>query len=100
MGKKQFAETMRDIFRRIDKDRDNTISRADLQNALQDPITGAYFNGLGVNVQHISQLFKLLDTSGDRCVNIHEFMDGFHRLKGEAKSLDMALMHSDVNKVR
>lgn len=95
-AKREFLETMQGVFNELDEDGDNCIELEDLAAKLQKPKIGAYFSSLGVDVDQVSKLFKLLDSDGSGNIDSEEFMFGCLKLRGEAKSLDIAILHSEL----
>merc|ERR1712129_248520 len=69
------------------------------EDHLKNPEVGAYFSKLGVDPNEVGKLFVLLDEDGSGCIDKDEFMFGCIRLKGEAKSLDLAILHREVQGV-
>jgi len=95
-AKQAYLETMGDIFKQLDEDGDGEISLNELQAHLESPDIGAYFSKLGVDVNEVEKLFMLLDEDGSGDIDREEFIFGCLRLKGEAKSLDLAILHREV----
>jgi len=54
---------------------------------------------LGVDVAEGEQLFHLLDTDKSGGVDSRELINGLLRLRGNAKSLDVALILREVNRL-
>lgn len=98
-AKQNYLETMRDVFAELDEDKDGKIFFEELEGHLHKPEVGAYFSKLGVDVNEVGKLFLLLDEDGSGCIDMDEFMFGCLRLKGEAKSLDLAILHREVQTV-
>jgi len=94
--KTSYLETMQDVFAELDEDNDGKIFFEELEGHLAKPEVGAYFSKLGVDVNAVEKLFVLLDEDGSGCIDKGEFMFGCLRLKGEAKSLDLAVLHREV----
>jgi len=99
-AKQRYLETMADVFKQLDEDGDGQIALNELQAHLESPAIGAYFSNLGVDVDEVEKLFKLLDEDGSGQIDREEFMFGCLRLKGEAKSLDLAILHREVDAPR
>eukprot|EP00928_Gymnodinium_smaydae_P052768 TRINITY_DN36936_c0_g1_i2.p1 TRINITY_DN36936_c0_g1~~TRINITY_DN36936_c0_g1_i2.p1 ORF type:complete len:599 (-),score=126.98 TRINITY_DN36936_c0_g1_i2:36-1778(-) len=99
-SKKDFLRNMRKIFREIDKDHSGEIGFEELRSQMEVPAIGAYFSSIGVDVDQFEKLFRLLDTDKSGSINQEEFMFGCLRLKGAAKSLDIALMQQDIRNIR
>jgi len=95
-AKQAYLETMGDIFKQLDEDGDGEISLNELSAHLESPDIGAYFSKLGVDVNKVEKLFMLLDEDGSGDIDREEFIFGCLRLKGEAKSLDLAILHREV----
>jgi len=95
-NKKEFLETMASVFNELDDDHDGSVNLTELETQLKIPRIGAYFSSLGVEADQVHKLFYLLDADGSGNVDSDEFMYGCLRLKGEAKSLDMAILHREV----
>jgi hypothetical protein len=94
--KRDFLQTMRRIFCELDEDDSGVINFDELQTHLNNPEIGAYFSKLGVDCSEVEKLFHLLDEDGNKSIDKEEFMYGCLRLRGAAKSLDVALIHSEL----
>merc|ERR1712137_982143 len=58
-----------------------------------------YFSALDLNVMQVKTLFSLMDVDGNNVIDQDEFIWGCLRLKGNAKSLDVATLHLEVQNV-
>merc|ERR1712241_632393 len=76
----------------IDTDKSGTISFQELKGHLQDRRVQAYFSVLQIDAGRAEGLFRLLDKDGNGDISIEEFIMSCLRLKGHARSLDMASM--------
>merc|ERR1712129_148157 len=99
-AKQVYLGTMADIFKQLDEDGDGRINLNELQEHLDNPSVGAYFSKLGVDVNEVERLFNLLDEDGSGNIDNDEFMFGCLRLKGEAKSLDLAILQREVDSLK
>eukprot|EP00746_Dinoflagellata_sp_MGD_P140375 gnl/MRDRNA2_/MRDRNA2_73634_c0_seq2.p1 gnl/MRDRNA2_/MRDRNA2_73634_c0~~gnl/MRDRNA2_/MRDRNA2_73634_c0_seq2.p1 ORF type:complete len:338 (+),score=70.41 gnl/MRDRNA2_/MRDRNA2_73634_c0_seq2:218-1231(+) len=89
------------MFREADADNSGQITWDELNSYLQNPRVKAYFDSLELHHSTAKSLFKLLDTDGDGSVNRDEFVLGCTRLKGGARSVDVAtLMYENKKLVR
>merc|ERR1740117_1111083 len=88
---------MASVFNELDDDHDGSVNLTELETQLKIPRIGAYFSSLGVEADQVHKLFYLLDADGSGNVDSDEFMYGCLRLKGEAKSLDMAILHRELH---
>jgi len=96
-AKQGYLETMASIFKQLDEDGDGKINLYELQDHLDTPNVGAYFSKLGVDVNEVEKLFTLLDDDGSGDIDREEFIFGCLRLKGEAKTLDLAILQREVD---
>merc|ERR1712110_97822 len=69
---------------------DGAISLAEFEMHLRDPHMQALLQTFDIENADAWTLFKLLDTDGGGAVDVTEFVDGCIRLKGQAKSIQMA----------
>jgi len=83
---------IRALFNGIDIDKSGTLSKKELQRNLNDSRVKAYFSVLQIDVQEATGLFDLLDVDGSGEVSVEEFIMTCMRLKGTAKSIDLAAM--------
>jgi len=83
---------IRALFGEIDTDKSGTISMKELKENLDDERVKAYFGVLQMDVSEAEGLFSLLDKDGSGEVSIMEFIMSCMRLKGQARSIDMASM--------
>lgn len=97
--KREFLTTMEKIFEELDEDGSGEVDLGELQRHMKDPMVGAYFSGLGVDVSQVHRLFTLLDQDRSNRIDKAEFMFGCLRLQGEAKSLDIAILQADIRRV-
>jgi len=92
----EFLGTMRKMFHKIDEDGGGEIALSELKAHLRTKEIGAYFDSLGIDANQAGSLFNLLDTDGSGTIDIKEFMFGCIRIRGEAKSLDMAIISQEL----
>lgn len=78
------------LFRDIDVDGSGILTWEEVREHLEDPRVQAYFGEVGIDFVEAEGLFQLLDTDGSGQVPIEEFVLGCMRLKGAAKSIDVA----------
>merc|ERR1712151_241429 len=72
------------------------ISIDEFEKRLDDERVIAYFNALKLDVSDARTLFTLLDYDQSGEVAIDEFLTGCHKLKGESRSLDIAIMQYEL----
>merc|ERR1719428_2832781 len=69
-----------------------TLTLAEFEKHLQDDDVRAYFASLELEVSDAWTLFKLLDTEGLCEISIEDFVVGCLKLRGQARSIDLAIM--------
>lgn len=78
------------------QDTSGTMTLAEFEHVLSSKEVRAYLDALGIEVDKAKGLFQLLDLDMSGEISIDEFTFGCNRLKGGAKSIDLAtlMMHS------
>jgi len=89
-SKENYMDSMQKVFEEMDTDGSGAINLTEFQDAIEDERMVAYFNALGLDITDAQTLFVLLDRDQTGSIDIEEFLLGCLRLKGEARSLDMA----------
>lgn len=97
--KEETERHLEQIFQDVDIDRSNKITEDELEAYLQDQRASAYFSTLGLGRPDASTLFKLFDTNDSGELDIDEFVTGCLRMKGEAKSIEIAELRKETNKI-
>jgi len=90
--KKSAISQLREIFLEADEDGNKMISLQEFHDQSKDPRVWAYLSSLGLDVSEADGLFKLLDMDGSGTIGIEEFLMGCMRLKGYAKTIDLATL--------
>lgn len=99
--KKEHMKKLGHLFNKIDENGQGTITLTDLEEHIEDPEVKTYFEALELQVEDVWTFFKLLDEDSGAEVDMEEFLMGCMRLRGNAKSLDLAkLMHSHAFSVK
>lgn len=94
-----YQDKMLGVFEEMDSDGTGTITMDEFLTHLDDDRVIAYFNSMKLDVTDATALFKLLDVDRSGSVEIHEFIDGCQRLKGESRTLDMHLMRYELHNI-
>lgn len=84
-----------DMFHLFDDENVGGVAFQEFESHINDPSVQAYFALLELNTSDAWSLFQLLDTDDTNCVDAEEFVDGCLRLKGGARSIDLALMRKE-----
>jgi len=94
--KKSYLDAMKEIFHGLDDDDSGSIEIGELQECLQKKDIGAWFASLGIDVEQVGNLFKLLDRDKSGTLDEEEFIFGCLQLRGEARNIDVALLQYQV----
>lgn len=95
-----YTNHIRDIFEILDKSKDGFVTMREFEHVMQDPKMCDFFVFLGLQVSDAWTLFRLLDHGGTEVVNAEDFIEGCLRLRGHARSLDIAQIMYECNQVR
>jgi hypothetical protein len=85
------------LFQIADQDHSAEISWQEFEEHLQDKAMDEYFKAIDLSRRDAQQLFKLLDTDQSGTISVEEFVRGCLRLKGPARSVDLAALVYDFN---
>merc|ERR1740117_862199 len=83
---------MRAPFSHLDDDGDGYITLEEFKAGVHDPIVSQWLSAMEMDVRDVDSVFRLLDTDGSRCLTIDELVTGVSRLKGTARSIDVATL--------
>lgn len=98
-NKKMYVERIRKCFSEIDTDASGYITIAEFEKHLEKGAVQAYFASLDLDTEDAWTLFKLLDQDEGNLIDIEEFVVGCMRLKGNAKSVDIAKLHHEQKRL-
>merc|ERR1712232_924420 len=88
------TQTVLDMFKKSELDEHGEITWESFRSKLDTEELQQMFRSINVDVADAKSLFKLVDNNGNGTVDPRELVDGWIRLRGAAKSLDLAtLMH-------
>lgn len=88
--KQHYVDKLKTLFNELDSSHDGLVSLPEFEAHLQQEKVQAFFAGLEIENADAWTIFKLLDTDGGGAVDYTEFVEGCIRLKGNAKSIEMA----------
>jgi hypothetical protein len=105
--KESYVRHVHSIFEEIAKKRQRSSHRVDdlvdveidvdmFEKTLKDERMQAFFSALELDISDVNTLFVLLDRDQTGSVDLDEFLNGCMRLKGQAKSLDLAKLQYEV----
>jgi len=90
--KNQYIKKLEKLFRSIDIHDTGLLTFNEFEDAMKEEWLQAYFASMDITVDEAFSLFKLLDIDDTRVINIEAFVTGCLRLRGSAKSIDIAMM--------
>merc|ERR1712032_1441447 len=99
-AKRHFMHTMEFLFDELDSNGSGKISLNELEAHLHEPHVAAYFSALDLDIKRVRKLFMLIDWDRSGGIDREEFTFGCLRLKGAAKSLDLAILDGEVKSIR
>eukprot|EP00927_Polykrikos_kofoidii_P009774 TRINITY_DN14099_c0_g1_i1.p1 TRINITY_DN14099_c0_g1~~TRINITY_DN14099_c0_g1_i1.p1 ORF type:complete len:686 (+),score=91.98 TRINITY_DN14099_c0_g1_i1:66-2123(+) len=77
------------IFKQASKNEDAApIDRLEFLEAMEGPTLRKYFANLDVNIEHPQRIFDVIDENGSGSIEVSEFVECIHRMKGNTKALD------------
>lgn len=94
--KLQFVDTMQRVFEELDQNGSGTLTLDEFEMQIQDENILSYLSSLDLEIDQVRTLLTLLDRDQNGEVDIEEFITGCLRLKGGAKSLDMAILQYQI----
>jgi len=93
-----YENKLKSLFSALDKDQDSRLSRSEFERVKMDPELNVWMSALDIDPGDLEGLFNLLD-SGDDEVSIDEFINGATRLRGAARSIDMAHVLTSMDRL-
>eukprot|EP00747_Dinoflagellata_sp_TGD_P119330 gnl/TRDRNA2_/TRDRNA2_172999_c4_seq22.p1 gnl/TRDRNA2_/TRDRNA2_172999_c4~~gnl/TRDRNA2_/TRDRNA2_172999_c4_seq22.p1 ORF type:complete len:606 (-),score=93.26 gnl/TRDRNA2_/TRDRNA2_172999_c4_seq22:52-1869(-) len=92
----KYCGELKKIFVDLDSDASGTLDRTEFAVIVQDDYLKAWFGKLQIDVADLDHLFDIFD-DGDGNVDIEEFVEGVHRMRGYAKSMDVLALVKMAN---
>merc|ERR550532_3760425 len=95
-NKNLFVSRFKQLFAQIDDDESGYITMEEFLTHIENDAVQDFFATLDIDPSDALNLFKLISTeSSTRGIDIEDFVVGCLRLKGAAKSCDMARLMCD-----
>jgi len=94
-----YEKKLKSLFAAIDNDGDATLSRKEFNHIIADPDLNVWMGALDIDPCDLEGLFSLLD-NGDGLVSVDEFLNGATRLRGPARSIDMAQVLTSLDRLK
>eukprot|EP00428_Durinskia_dybowskii_P029043 CAMPEP_0170233322 /NCGR_PEP_ID=MMETSP0116_2-20130129/16406_1 /TAXON_ID=400756 /ORGANISM="Durinskia baltica, Strain CSIRO CS-38" /LENGTH=724 /DNA_ID=CAMNT_0010484115 /DNA_START=49 /DNA_END=2220 /DNA_ORIENTATION=- len=89
-NKQLYIDRAKKLFRDLDCDHSGNITIKELEDHLNSDVMKAYLNSLEIDTNDAWTLFKLMDTDEHNVISCDDFVMGCMRLKGVARSMDIA----------
>jgi Ca2+-binding EF-hand superfamily protein len=99
-NKQFFIDRVTRLFKDMDKRDSGQITLQEFEDHLESEHVQAYFATLELNTADAWTLFKLIDSDETDVIDIEEFVMGCLRLKGSARSIDVAKLMSDSRQLQ
>jgi len=90
--KQEFVLLMQQVFEELDTNQSGALTLNEFEKHIDDEKIMAYLSTLQLDIGQIRTLFTLLDVDHTGGVDLDEFVSGCLRLRGTARSLDMAVI--------
>eukprot|EP00927_Polykrikos_kofoidii_P072482 TRINITY_DN68598_c0_g1_i1.p1 TRINITY_DN68598_c0_g1~~TRINITY_DN68598_c0_g1_i1.p1 ORF type:complete len:651 (-),score=98.56 TRINITY_DN68598_c0_g1_i1:36-1988(-) len=94
--KTKYMASMHEVFNQINASESGCMTIEEFESYLHDARAMAYFKAMQLDFEDARTVFKLLDADGSGFVDMTEFIEGCDKIKGDARSIDVALLRSDV----
>jgi hypothetical protein len=93
-----FIVEMRRIFEEVDEDKDGMITWEKFRDYLKNERAQAFFTTQALDTSDAAGLFNLLDKEGKGKIKVEDFALGCMRLRGQAKSSEVATLMRESRK--
>lgn len=87
------------VFESGDTDSSGKLEFQEFNALVRDPKMHVFLEALGLDVRDAEEVFLLLDTQGEGELSISTLMDGFTRIKGTARSIDVVQVMDMIRKL-
>mmetsp|Transcript_24947 Transcript_24947/g.48655 ORF Transcript_24947/g.48655 Transcript_24947/m.48655 type:complete len:751 (+) Transcript_24947:81-2333(+) len=95
-NKAEFVQNMQRVFEELDTNSSGTLTLEEFEKQMEDENVLTFLSTLELDIDQVKTLLCLLDRDQNGEVDVDEFITGCIRLKGGAKSLDMAILQYQV----
>eukprot|EP00927_Polykrikos_kofoidii_P034325 TRINITY_DN29138_c0_g1_i1.p1 TRINITY_DN29138_c0_g1~~TRINITY_DN29138_c0_g1_i1.p1 ORF type:complete len:699 (-),score=85.93 TRINITY_DN29138_c0_g1_i1:90-1892(-) len=94
-----FSTRMREFFKTCRKNTHGQITWEVFESKLEDEQLISIFHMLNTDIACARGIFKLMDTGDTDAIDPDDLVDGWLRMRGEAKALDLALFMHEMERV-
>jgi len=91
-AKQVYVQRLQTLFSKINTKNTGKITLDEFEASMKDEKLLAYFASIELSIDEAFSLFKLLDRDGEHELDIDAFVTGCLKLRGQAKSIDIAMM--------
>jgi len=100
VDKARDVEQVRSLFKSMDSNGDGMLDLLELEECFENQQIRALFASLDIHLDNSWQLFHLLDADGKGSVDAMDFVDLCMKVRGPAKSIDMACLSKGQKRIR
>jgi len=93
----ELIKQVRKLFQLADSDGSNEITWEEFKAQMENRAMDEYFKAVDLSRKEAKDLFKLLDIDHSGSISVEEFVKGCLRLRGPARSVDLAALVYDMN---
>merc|ERR1711971_157349 len=83
---------VQELFDKVDSDGSGEVTWDEFRQYLKEPEMIMYFEAFDLDIDEAEDLFQLLDLDESGSIGFEEFANGCFRLRGPAKSMDLAAL--------
>merc|ERR1712032_320465 len=104
-NKELYINRFKSLFQTLDCDNSGFVTKGEFEQVMDEPLLQAFFASLEIDASDALNLFQLLESDIDHInhteegIEMEDFVMGCLRLKGHAKSCDMALLMRDMKSI-
>jgi hypothetical protein len=98
-NKEHWQESFRRLFGAFDMDGSGELTVDEFEEHKEDSQVSAYFETLDLDLDKAWDIFRLLDDDESGTVSMDEFVEGCLKLRGQARSMDLAILGYDFQRV-
>eukprot|EP00929_Paragymnodinium_shiwhaense_P051452 TRINITY_DN25890_c0_g3_i1.p1 TRINITY_DN25890_c0_g3~~TRINITY_DN25890_c0_g3_i1.p1 ORF type:complete len:676 (-),score=103.23 TRINITY_DN25890_c0_g3_i1:273-2300(-) len=95
----EFLQKCRAIFKSIDTTDSGMLVADEMKAFLDSETARSLFSSMDLHIADVRGFVSLLDESGDELVDLEEFVLGCLRLRGGARSIDMAMVVQETQRM-
>mmetsp|Transcript_572 Transcript_572/g.1944 ORF Transcript_572/g.1944 Transcript_572/m.1944 type:complete len:520 (+) Transcript_572:78-1637(+) len=98
-SRRRFEDQVRDMFEELDHSGEGQLSWDEFEAGLQDDRVVAFFDAMKLGVGEAAKLFSMIDIDNSGSIDLDEFLSGCHRLRGESRAYDQAVMYWEIKRI-